>query len=205
METLEPLVIKPTLDDDLRTVQAEIEGIQSVVDLSHVDTPLTVLRMREARLKADLKKAQRERDRKARRKLEKEKRAKGRMLHWTQKRQRRRATEEKCQNARYYVDIAFRYQRWTRRARVKAEGIGLSLEDFKFLWMRRIPRSKFRLFESTRQKVIFKRIDVKMPWSLENVHEEVRVGKHVFRWRELRLDLQEAPRGEPKKGGRRRE
>jgi hypothetical protein len=176
----------PTLEEALRDVSrglGEVPPDEVVLDYDRI--PETVKRIREARLKRELKEAEKKARAKARRAKPKRK------LHYTQKKATKRRSNAKYHETTYHKTLAHRYSRWKRRSRTKAEGIGLTLEEFGFFWNRIDPKWG-EPFYRVPERVKWERVDTALPWSLDNLTDYATIGRgkkkrRVLKWKTLDL------------------
>jgi hypothetical protein len=173
-----------SLEGDLRAVQELIGGTRGeYVGLTDLGPkPLTVRLMQEARLKRELKVA----ERRARAAAKKPKRKK---THYMVKRAGQRKGCRRFHKATYRKDIEHRYSRWKRRARTKREGIGMTLEEYGSVWGRIDPRTGEPLFKAKR--VVWWRKNAKKPWTLDNINDTIEADGMMFKWAELAAPSQE--------------
>jgi hypothetical protein len=169
-----------SLEGDLRAVQELIGGTRGeYVGLTDLGPkPLTVRLMQEARLKRELKVAERLALSAAKRLKPKKKKQ-----HYMRKRAKQRKGCRRFHKATYRKDIEHRYSRWKRRARTKREGIGMTLEEYGSVWGRIDPRTGEPLFKAKR--VVWWRKDTGLPWTLLNISDIVEADGVTYNWREL--------------------
>jgi hypothetical protein len=178
----------PSLETALEAASSAFQGVSCGVVPDYDQLPETVRRLREARLKRQIREAERRALSAAKKAA---KRGKRKRLHYTQKKATKRRSNARYHEKTYHLSLKHRFSRWKRRSRTKAEGIEMSLEEFGFFWLRIDPKWDLPFYRVP-EMVKWTRLDPEKPWSLLNLDDTVKIGRgrkiRLLKWKTLLLE-----------------